>query len=361
MLENIQNKYEDIWKSIIRPPRDTYQIEDLGKKYKKQQNQLIKQNKNRQDIDLKNPRGHILKCSYFKSQNQQIQPCVIYLHGNSSSRFESLDCLKVLIPRNISLFSFDFSGCGHSQGKYISLGWYEREDVQTVINYLKQTKKVNQISIWGRSMGAVTSLMYADRDPRISGIVSDSAFSSLKKLAEELCQQNTKIPSFIVSIALQVVKKKIQEEAQFNIFEIDPLNNHIDKIKSPIFFVAGNQDKFISPNHSILLHQKYSNKNKNINFIDADHNSKRPIYILEKIGNFFLQCFILEKKNDLNFYSVIKNDSKQKQQYVQKIKYNNKKNKDNIKNNNNNNSNNNKNNNNNNNIIQQQQLLLLQQ
>ena len=42
--------------------------------------------------------------------------------------------------------------------------------------------------MWGRSMGAVTALMHADRDPSIAGMVIDSAFSSLKKLAEELCK-----------------------------------------------------------------------------------------------------------------------------------------------------------------------------
>ena len=42
-------------------------------------------------------------------------------------------------------------------------------------------------------MGAVTALMHADRDPSIAGLVLDSAFSSLRDLAEDLCKKYWKI------------------------------------------------------------------------------------------------------------------------------------------------------------------------
>jgi alpha/beta superfamily hydrolase len=39
---------------------------------------------------------------------------------------------------NITVFSFDFSGCGLSEGEYISLGWNEKDDLKTVIDYLRE-------------------------------------------------------------------------------------------------------------------------------------------------------------------------------------------------------------------------------
>jgi alpha/beta superfamily hydrolase len=60
-------------------------------------------------------------------------PCVIYLHGNASSRLEVLTYLKYLLPLNITVFAFDFTGSGNSDGKYISLGYHEREDLKIVI------------------------------------------------------------------------------------------------------------------------------------------------------------------------------------------------------------------------------------
>jgi alpha/beta superfamily hydrolase len=93
----------------------------------------------------------------------------------------------------ITLFCFDFAGCGRSEGEFISLGWYERDDVQTVVEWLRGSGRVSTIGIWGRSMGAVTGLMHADRDPSIAGLVLDSPFSNLRTLAEELAKNHSVI------------------------------------------------------------------------------------------------------------------------------------------------------------------------
>lgn len=55
-----------------------------------------------------------------------------------------------------------------------------------MIDYLRKTNTVSLIGLWGRSMGAVTSLMYSDSDPSIAGMVLDSPFSNMEVLAKEL-------------------------------------------------------------------------------------------------------------------------------------------------------------------------------
>lgn len=74
----------------------------------------------------------------------------------------SQNCLNSVLCHDATLFAFDFSGCGISEGEYISLGYHERDDVDTVFKYLRERDTVSSIGIWGRSMGAVTALMYAD-------------------------------------------------------------------------------------------------------------------------------------------------------------------------------------------------------
>ena len=101
---------------------------------------------------------------------------------------EALGILPVLLPMNVTVFCFDFSGCGKSEGEYISLGYYEKEDLKVVIEHLRKSKKVSTIGLWGRSMGAVTVLLYCglyNQNNIIHSIVLDSPFSSLKKLAKD--------------------------------------------------------------------------------------------------------------------------------------------------------------------------------
>jgi len=154
----------------------------------------------RTDLTIKNSRNHALKCSFWEPIDEERPcerlPCVIYLHGNSSSRVEAVPEVKILLPMNITLFALDFSACGQSEGDYISLGYYEQDDVKCVMEYLRKSKRTSTIGLWGRSMGAVTSIMYVSNDPSIAGMVLDSPFSSLKLLVSELVEGRVNLPNF---------------------------------------------------------------------------------------------------------------------------------------------------------------------
>lgn len=70
----------------------------------------------------------------------------------------------------MSVFAFDFSGSGKSDGEYISLGVFEKFDVETVVSYLASCDHVSSIALWGHSMGAATATMYAGMvDPSRKG------------------------------------------------------------------------------------------------------------------------------------------------------------------------------------------------
>lgn len=172
--------YSTLWKAVIRPPKCEYDIADLGPTEFVISNTRV----TRTDIELKNVQGHTLRCSHFEPYHYDRKwvemPCVIYMHGNSSSRLEALETVPYFLPANITLFCFDFAGCGHSGGEYISLGWYERDDLALIVEYLRKNRKVSTIGLWGRSMGAVTALLHGDRDPSIAAMVLDSPFSNLK-------------------------------------------------------------------------------------------------------------------------------------------------------------------------------------
>lgn len=135
--------YDDLWKAVIRPPRDIYLDSDLGP------DKFVLKNKNykRTDFTIKNKRNIKLECSFWEPFDEERDyerlPVVVYLHGNSSSRVEAVLEAKILLPMNVCLFAFDFAGCGRSEGEYISLGWYERDDVDSVIEYLR--KSVNNL------------------------------------------------------------------------------------------------------------------------------------------------------------------------------------------------------------------------
>ena len=286
--------YDNLWKAIIRPTRDKYTMKDLGP-YKFEINS---KNYKRTDLTITNKHNIKLKCSFWEPFDEEREydqlPCVIYLHGNSSSRTEAIGQLKHLLPLNITVFAFDFYGCGKSEGKYISLGWYESDDVECVINYLKKTNKVNSIGLWGRSMGAVTALIYSSRDKNnLSAIVLDSAFYSLKKLIEELIEESIKIPNFIVNSMVKTLQNTILEKANFDINDIEPYL-FAQKCSVPAFFCHGKDDSLINPHHCQDLYDIYPYKKK-IAYLNGDHNTTRTDEFKKSAALFFYHYLNLKE------------------------------------------------------------------
>lgn len=278
--------YTDAWKAIVRPPRDEYLDTDLGPI----QFVIGKNHFERVDFDLLNERKQKLKCSFFQPIDSERPakelPCVIYLHGNSSSRVEGVPYVRYFLPSFITFFCFDCSGSGRSDGEFISLGWWEREDLKIVVDYLRKSGKTSTIGLWGRSMGAVTALLHADRDPSIAGLVLDSPFSSLTKLAEELCKKHAKgMPGFVYSMAQWYVKKKIKSNAHFSIDDLKPID-HVKNAFIPALFIVAKEDDFIDPKHGQELHDAYSG-DKNLIWVEGDHNSSRPPHTITSIYIFF--------------------------------------------------------------------------
>ena len=278
--------YDDLWKALIRPKRDIYEQEELGPFKFEINGKCYK----RTDFELINNRGFKIMCSFWEPFDEEREnkklPCVIYLHGNSSSRCEAYSEVKYLLPKNICLFSFDFSGCGKSEGEYISLGHYEKEDVNCVIEYLIKSKKVSKIGLWGRSMGAATAIMFASENPKlISAMILDSSFYSLNVLIHELVSSRINIPEFIYEKILRNIKKTVKEKAGFDLDEIEPYL-YAKKCNVPAFFCHGKNDNFVFPHHCIDLYNDYKGFYKLKNFVKGNHNSSRPKDFKKKATEF---------------------------------------------------------------------------
>ena len=62
-------------------------------------------------------------------------------------------------------------GSGLSGGEYVTLGALEVEDLEAVVEHLRGRFPGIIIGLWGRSMGSITAMLYAKRDPSIAGMV----------------------------------------------------------------------------------------------------------------------------------------------------------------------------------------------
>ncbi|KAK7387819.1 hypothetical protein VNO78_22613 [Psophocarpus tetragonolobus] len=277
---------EQLVNFIIRPPRAEY---DPKSDLLEQEFMLKGKWYQRKDVEIKNSRGDVLQCSHYMpivSPEGKPLPCVIYCHGNSGCRADASEAAIILLPSNITVFTLDFSGSGISGGEHVTLGWNEKDDLKAVVNYLRDDGNVSLIGLWGRSMGAVTSLMYGAEDPSIAGMVLDSPFSDLVDLMMELVDTyKVRLPKFTVKFAIQYMRRAIQKKAKFDIMDL----NTIKVAKScfvPALLGHAIDDDFIQPHHSDRIFEAYMG-DKNIIKFEGDHNSPRPQFYFDSINIFF--------------------------------------------------------------------------
>jgi pimeloyl-ACP methyl ester carboxylesterase len=209
--------------------------------------------------------------------------------------------VELLLPDGITVFAFDFSGSGHSDGDTISLGFYEKLDVECVVKHLRDSGRVSSIGIWGRSMGAATALLYCHSDPSIACLVLDSAFTSLKHIMHELAAQygvlpglhNTRrccsqpryamsrdiryisrirLPKVLVSAAIALLRIAIQRRGNFDLHDVAPVKV-AGRTFVPALFAHADGDDFIVPQHSRALQAAYAGDSNFISF-EGDHNSQ---------------------------------------------------------------------------------------
>lgn len=131
----IKNSYQQLVNAIIRPPRCHYDISKLGP----DRFMFCGRTITRKDFNLVNPREQRFCCSLWEpidsDRPNPTLPCIVYMHGNSSSRLEGLSVLSLALTLGATLVAFDFAGSGQSDGEYVTLGAFEKDDLQVISLY----------------------------------------------------------------------------------------------------------------------------------------------------------------------------------------------------------------------------------
>lgn len=248
----------------------------------------------------RNTKDQKLVCSHYRpcvveSVDGKL-PCVIYCHTNSGSRRDAEEIVFSLLPYGCTVFALDFSGSGLSEGSWVSLGAHEVDDLEVAVSYLREQGSTSTIGLWGRSMGAVTALLYSHRDPSVAGVVADSPFSKLVDLMFEIAsnkEHGMSIPKPLVKLAMGLMRRSVRKRADFSIDDVSPCDV-MPETFVPTLFGHGKEDTFIGLHHSEKLFLAHGADSKNFVAFEGDHNSPRPEYWYENGLTFLLSVLTVE-------------------------------------------------------------------
>lgn len=224
-------------------------IENLEKtiieENKNKENQLVSewvQNINTKKVMVTAQDGIILRGTEYIA-DEKANKWAIILHGYRSNpdsvisigRHFSVDEYNVLIP--------SMRASNESDGKYIGMGWLDKEDLKCWVNLIIQRNNNAEIILHGSSMGAATVLMASgDELPKnVKAVIADSGYTSVYDIFASEAKARFNLPEFPL---LNMFEFVANIRAKYDIKEASALEQ-VKKANIPILFIHGDADDFV--------------------------------------------------------------------------------------------------------------------
>ena len=219
--------------------------------------------------------------------NTENNKWAIVLHGYRSSPKSVLTIGEHFSKEGYNVLIPNMRGCGESEGKYIGMGWLDKDDLQGWIKLIVEQNENSEIILHGSSMGSATVLMASgDNLPsNVKAIIADSGYTSVWDIFASEAKKRFNIPKFPVLNMFQVVA---QIRAGYNIKKASALDQ-VKKSKTPILFIHGDADDFVPEYMCEQLYEAANCKKEKLIIEGAGHTDskyKEPETYYNKIFEF---------------------------------------------------------------------------
>ncbi|RJS59612.1 alpha/beta hydrolase [Bacillus sp. PK3_68] len=181
-------------------------------------------------------------------------PYMIFCHGVTETKTNSIKYMNLFLERGFNGIIYDHRRHGESGGRTTSYGYYEKEDLQAVVNELIRREGNNvSFGIHGESMGAATLLLYAGLvEDRADFYIADCPFSDFQaQIAHQMKREIKAAPHLLVHLTNWAVLMR----GRFRLSDISPLNA-VKNIRKPVLFIHSEEDTYILPDMTKELYEQ---------------------------------------------------------------------------------------------------------
>jgi pimeloyl-ACP methyl ester carboxylesterase len=170
------------------------------------------------------------------------RPPVVVVHGLGAAKDFMLNYLMLASRLGHPVLAVDLRGHGESDRTITTLGWQESRDLTLWMNFL-EARGLKKPVLWGHSLGATTCILAASEDSRVSGLIADAPFDSLRNTMTVHAKLFFGLPEYpLVPLTFWRVGRKLGIDPT----QIDTVAA-IQKIKCPVLVMVGENDQRMAP------------------------------------------------------------------------------------------------------------------
>lgn len=214
--------------------------------------------------------GYDMVGTYFPN-SIKTENTMILVHGIGDMRWGMLRRVKWFLDLGFNVLIYDSRASGETGGKDITLGYYEKEDLQKWVNVVKEKHPKGIIGVFGNSMGGSAALLHAGtNEPQkdVAFYIVDSAYSDLREEIEYQVSRNySVITGFMVFYSNLITKLR----SGFFYSQVRPIDS-IEKTTVPVLLIHGDADRTVPVQMSRELYDAKRQGLKELRIIaGADH------------------------------------------------------------------------------------------
>lgn len=205
--------------------------------------------------------------SYVVTQNSNKWAIVVHGYGGSGKLMS--DKSKYFYDMGYNVLIPDLRGHGKSEGDYIGMGWKDRLDIISWINFIIKENPNAEIVLHGTSMGAATVLMTSGENlpSNVKAIVADCAYTSAWDEFSYQLETYLKVPSSYILNVTNIINKL---KAGYSLKEASALES-VKKATVPILFIHGDKDKFVPYSMMDKLYDATSSPKEKLTIDGGEH------------------------------------------------------------------------------------------
>lgn len=211
-----------------------------------------------------------LKLHSYKITNQNnTNKWVITVHGYTSEGINMSTYAKHYYDNGYNVLIPDLRAHGLSEGNYIGMGWDDRLDIISWINYILKENPNAEIILHGVSMGSATVLMTSGEEipSNVKAIIADCGYTSVWDEFAYQLDDLFSLPEFpILNVSSMVTKIR----AGYFLGEASSLEQ-VKNSKTPILYIHGDKDDFVPYYMMEELYNATSSEKEMLTIKGAEH------------------------------------------------------------------------------------------